>query len=140
MLISELGIDAAESNQEYLDDLWGILFHSHNGGDELVMSLRSYLDDSGSDARSPLTVIGGPVFSLIQWKEFSKRWSALLKRYPIEEPLHMTDFVRPHGKHSGMLPEIKLNLFMKVGKLIDEHKRYSLSISVRQEDFKSNGR
>jgi hypothetical protein len=136
MLLSEPDVAVRDSDQEYLDNLWWMLHHSDDGT-ELVMAFTSYLDDSGSDTQSPITVIGGPVFSLIQCKAFSRRWSALLKTYPIEEPLHMTDFARPHGKHSGMYPEIKLNLFTKVAKLINDHKHYSFSASVPQVDFRT---
>ena len=49
----------------------------------------------------------------------------------------MTDFVRPFGKHVGMFPEMKIALFRDVAELINGHKLYSLSVSVRKEDFDS---
>jgi hypothetical protein len=48
--------------------------------------------------------------------------------------LHMSDFVG-HGKYAGLYPELKRNLFLAVAKLINEHKLYSVSISVSQTDF-----
>ncbi len=123
------------SSLSYLDELWWSMHPTESDG-ELVVGLTSYLDDSGSDDNSPITVIGGPVFSRIQFNAFSKRWDKLLKKYPIPQPLHMTDFVRPYGKYAGMYPEIKRNLFGSVAKLINEHKLYSLSIAVPQVDFR----
>jgi hypothetical protein len=98
------------------------------------MPFVSCLDDSISENS---VTIGGPVFSRIQLNAFSKRWSKLLHRYRIPEPLHMVDFVRPHGKHIGVHREMKESLFRDASALINGHKLYSLSISIPQQEFRS---
>jgi hypothetical protein len=75
------------------------------------------------------------VFSRIQFKAFRKRWSVLLQKYRIPEPLHMADFVRPNGQHVGIGKEMKLSLFRDASKLINSHKLYSFSISIPLADF-----
>jgi hypothetical protein len=104
-----------------------------------VLGLRWYLDDSGSDDGSPLVTCGGLVMSRLDFKEFCKRWKRMYKRnrfagYILEEPLHMSDFLGM-GKYAGLLPEFKRALFRDVAKLINEHKAYSLSVAIRQEDY-----
>jgi len=99
------------------------------------MFLTSYLDDSGSDDLSPLTAIGGPVMSKDAHQAFEGDWTKLLDRYQIPPPLHMNDFVRPHGKHIGMYPEMKMALFREACDLINAHKLYSISVSIPQPDF-----
>jgi hypothetical protein len=71
----------------------------------------------------------------IQSKAFAERWTKMLERYRIEPPLHMTEFSR--GKYAGWYPEMKRAVFLDASKLINEHKLYSLSVAISQEDFKS---
>ena len=121
---------------DYFDDLWWLL-HSSDKGNELVLGLTSYLDDSGSDENSPIAVIGGPVFSRIHFKNFCVRWREMLDEHHIPEPPHMTDFVQPHGKHSGMLRELKIALFNDVVRVIHGDYQFSVSVAIPQVDFKT---
>ena len=100
-----------------------------------MLGLTSYLDDSGSDDGSPLVTIGGPAMSRIPFKQFSKRWVNLLAKYRVEPPLHMSDF--SVGKYAGWYPEMKRALFLDASALINQHKLYSISIAISQQDFKS---
>lgn len=102
-----------------------------------MMFLTSYYDDSGTDDLSPLTVIGGPTMPKDMADGLTDAWPNLLHLYRIENQLHMTDFVRPHGKNIGMHYEMKIAFFSEVARTINEHKQYSLSIVVPQADFKS---
>jgi hypothetical protein len=120
---------------EYLDDLWFLLHHSEDE-DRLVLGLTSYLDDSGSDDGSKLVTIGGPVMSRIQFKAFSARWARMLSKHRVGALLHMSDFVG-HGKHAGWYPEMKRSLFLDASALIAQHKLYSISIAISQDDFRS---
>jgi hypothetical protein len=120
----------------YLDNLWWSLHHSESK-DRVVLGLTSYFDDSGSDGPSPITAIGGPAMSRIQFRAFKTRWDKLLFEHRIPQPLKMAHFVRPNGKHIGMRKEMKLSLFRGVSNLINSHKLYSLSISIPQVDFRS---
>ncbi len=130
---------ATSEQQEYLDDLWFLLHHSDDDN-TAVLGLTTYLDDSGSDDGSPLVTCGGPLMSRIQFKEFSKRWAKMYEvnqysGYTLEPPLHMVDFVTPHGKYSGLYPEFKRHFFRRVATLINQHKLYSIAIAISQTDF-----
>lgn len=121
---------------EYIDDLWFLLHHSESK-DNLVLGLTSYLDDSGSHDGSGVVTIGGPVVSRIQFKAFSGRWDKLLKKYHVDHPLKMADFVRPHGRYCGWLPEIKMSLFYDISALVNSHKLYSISVAIEGPMFES---
>ena len=40
--------------------------------------------------------------------DFNNKWEKVLNEFRIEPPLHMTEFIRPYGKHIGMYHELKL--------------------------------
>lgn len=106
-----------------------------------MLGLTFYLDDSGSDDGSPIVTCGGPAMSRIDFKHFSARWGKMYARnrfagYSLEQPLHMSDFTGS-GKYAGLRPEFKRALFRDVARLINEHKLYSLSITVPQAEFAS---
>jgi len=101
-----------------------------------MMFLTHYCDDSGTNDPSPVTAIGGPVMSKQSFKSFDGLWAKLLDSYGIFGPLHMRDFVRPHGRHIGIYPEMKLALFSAVAKLINQHKFYSAFVGIPQPDFR----
>jgi len=69
--------------------------------------------------------------------DLDKLWHGILNQFQITPALHMTDFVRPYGKHIGLYPELKLCLFRKVVEVINSHKIYSFHVAVPQADFKS---
>lgn len=124
--------------EEYAEDLWFLLHHSEEE-DRVVLGLRFYLDDSGSDDGSPLVTCGGVALSRIKFKELSKRWVGLYKRnqfsgYTLEPPLHMTDFTM-RGKYAAMPVEFKRALFRDVVKIVNELKLYSLSVAIPQAPF-----
>ena len=115
--------------------LWWLMHHSYLPN-RATMALTAYYDDSGSDAASPITVIGGPVMSHEAFLEFEDKWSQLLDSYGIPHPLHMKDFSQ-HGKHAGLSTEVKRELFGKVARLINDLKLFSTSIGVPQPEFNS---
>lgn len=100
-----------------------------------MLGLTSFLDDSVSQGESPITTIGGPAMSRISFKALAREWWPLLKKYRISPPLHMTDFVRPHGKYVTLYAEMKQSFFRDVVKIINRHKLYSISISIPQAQF-----
>lgn len=120
---------------DLIDDVWWLL-HSSDTGNELVLGLTSYLDDSGSDENSPFTVIGGPVFTRIHFRHFSERWLSMLAKHHVASPLHMTDFGE-HGKLKDFSYEAKVNLFNDAVAAIHGDYTYSVSISIPQVEFKN---
>jgi len=100
-----------------------------------VLLLTSYFDDSGSDQLSPITAIGDPTMSKEHFVDFDREWQKILYQYRIPSPLHMTDFVRPYGKHIGMRYEMKLALFSALVAAVNKHKLWSVSVAIPQSEF-----
>ena len=100
------------------------------------MPLNAYYDDSGTDAASKVTVIGGPVMSEGAFMDFDGDWIQLLDFYRISPPLHMKDF-SGRGKHSGLSVGVRRELFGKAASLINEYKLFSVSIGISQPAFNS---
>ncbi len=123
------------AREQYIDDLWFLLHHTESD-DDLVLGLTLYFDDSGSDDGSSLVVAGGPALSRIQFKALSASWFPMLEKHGVTSPLSMKKFIG-RGVHAGWYPEMKRALFLDVVKFTNRHKLFSLSVSVSQDDFKS---
>jgi|HubBroStandDraft_6_1064221.scaffolds.fasta_scaffold75717_2 hypothetical protein len=95
------------------------------------------LDDSGSDDLSEITAIGGVVMSADAEDDFGSAWIKMLRPYRVDPPLHLTEFIGPYGKYAGMYPELKKSLFNDVADLVQRFRLYSLSVTLRQQDFSS---
>ena len=128
--------------EDYPDDLWFTLHHSEEDG-RLVLGLRFYLDDSGSDDGSQMVTCGGLVVDRINFKHLSRRWNAMYEKYrhkfsgyTLDPPLHMSDFTGT-GKYAGLRPEFKRTLFLDFVRIINDHKLYSLSIAISQIEYQS---
>ena len=127
-------------DDDYIDDLWFTLHHSEDKGD-VVLGLRWYLDDSGSDDGSPLVTCGGVAMDRINFKHFSARWQRMYEGNTfsglgLKPPLHMSDFASD-GKYPGLHPEFKRAVFREVVEIVNAHKLYSMSIAVSQSAFAS---
>jgi hypothetical protein len=61
------------------------------GADELVTIFSARLDETGTNERSPYTIVSGAVASLAQWKKLETAWSQLLARAHIQS-FHSKEF------------------------------------------------
>lgn len=72
--------------------------------DGWFLMLKAYFDDSGTDARSPITGMGGLVGNLEQWESFEAAWGAKLKNpVPDRPPLkafHLSHCAAKEGEFS----------------------------------------
>jgi hypothetical protein len=67
---------------------------------------------------------------------FDQSWRKMLDQYRVDS-LHMKDFVRPHGRYVGIYKELKFALFAEAVRLINSRKDSSLSVSVKNAEFKT---
>jgi hypothetical protein len=95
-----------------------------------------YLDDSINESSdpSPATLIGGLLLDRASFIRLDSRWRKMLREHRIES-MHMTDFVRPHGKHVGKPREMKIALFRDATEIINSVKDYSISVSVLRSEY-----
>lgn len=133
--LSEEKEGAGALGRAYAEEVWFLMHHS-NDPRRISLALTCYCDDSGSHDESEFAVVGGVLMNKPRFMEFQPEWEKLLKEFRIEK-LHMADFIRPYGKYCTMLPEMKKALFTSVAKIINRYKRYSVSIGIPREDFRS---
>jgi hypothetical protein len=64
---------------------------------------KAYFDASGNALNQPFIVVAGYIANLFQWREFENQWTAIHKRYSVDLPFHMAEFMaalkRPEYKH-----------------------------------------
>jgi hypothetical protein len=101
-----------------------------------VLGLTTYIDDSGSDDGAEHVIAGGILLSRIQARSFNRKWQAIARKHRLELPIHLADF-QGHGKHSTILPEMKRCLFIELGNVIKTHRFYTVTVSVRNQDFQA---
>jgi hypothetical protein len=110
------------------------MHHSATASNRSV-TLICYVDDSGTEEQSELVMTAGCLLNRESFLRFHSRWERMLNKYRLNS-LHMTDFVRPQGAHVGMYSEFKVALFSEAVKIINSRKTYSISVSVKNADFK----
>ena len=128
-------LDARLGVQSYAEEIWFLLHHSEDTA-RRTLTVTSYMDDSGTDDNSNIAFIGGTLMNRSGFLSFEGYWNRILHDYRLDS-IHMTDFVRPYGRHIGMGQEMKLSLFSDVTKQINDHKIYSVAIGVAQADYRS---
>jgi hypothetical protein len=123
------------SSRCYAGEVWFLMHYSRDPR-KMSLALTCYCDDSGSHDESEFAVVGAVLMNKPRFIEFQPEWEKLLKEFRIDK-LHITDFVRPYGKYCSMRSEMKKALFASAAKVINRHKRYSLSIAIPRSDFHS---
>jgi len=101
--------------------------HGSNASKRKMTALTCYLDESGLEKQTVL--LAGCVLSKVSHIRLDERWRRLLYRYRIDS-LHMTDFVRPHGRYISMYPELKMALFTDAVTTIRSRADYTIAVDV----------
>src|SRR5208283_4413621 len=60
--------------------------------EELMMIVRFYVDESGTDGRSKVIAVGGYISRRQEWCKFCGRWSEVLAQYKVPF-LHTVEFM-----------------------------------------------
>lgn len=101
--------------------------------------MTAYLDESGTHDGSPLTVMAGWVGYADRWREFDRRWNALLRR-----PLpYRGSITHIHGKHlrqgskqfRGWPVEDRRQLAKSASEMAQEHSIFSISVLLNKSDY-----
>lgn len=93
----------------------------------MLFSVR--LDESGTDGRSPYTVIGGAVAQTHQWSKLESAWDALLKRSSLSA-FHSKEFNARTGEFAGW-GDLKHSRFKgAMEKIISRNVTFRVSIGV----------
>ena len=111
--------------RQYLHILLGKRF----GGDDLVAVFSARLDESGTDGRSPYTVVGGAVATADNWEKIEAAWGQLLVRSKVSS-YHGKEFKDGKGDFSGW-SKLKRDRFIKSQeKIINTHALFRVSVGI----------
>lgn len=97
-----------------------------------------FLDDSGTDDRSPVITMAGYVALAHQWAVFDKRAKKLYARYGITQ-LHASDFHSTKGKFAGWSRDKKMQFVRDLFELVRKSCVLGASVSVLKQDYKAAG-
>ena len=109
-----------------------MLHSSDKPSNRVTFAATCYLD--GSSLETKAAILAGCVLDRNSFIRLERRWSKLLSDFRIDS-LHMTDFVRPHGRYIGMHREMKLALFADVVRIINTRKSYSIAVDVALDSY-----
>ena len=123
-------------SSDYVHVLWWLMHHSLDPKRRTV-ACAHYIDDSGSDERSKLAVVGGPVFAQKQFFEFHYEWDRIAATHEIAMPIHMKEFARPYGRLARVSDSKRKELFYDLVYLINKHKAYGLTVAVDNPEFQN---
>jgi hypothetical protein len=98
------------------------------------MILTAYIDEAGTHAGSPVTVMGGYVARLGQWHHFDQKWDRILKRYRISHK-HTKDMLHGSGEFKRWTQDRALALLRETEKIIDQHMLFGFSTFVTDKDY-----
>jgi hypothetical protein len=100
------------------------------------MILTAYIDEAGTHGGSPVTVMGGYVARLGQWRHFDEKWDGLLKRNALTH-LHTIEMLQANGQfRTGWDQQRALALIIKSNKIIDRYTMFGISAFVSDRDYK----
>ena len=88
------------------------------------------LDETGTDGRSPYTVVGGAVGTAAQWEQLEEAWDRLLARYKISS-YHWQEFNYAQNEIFGVWSALKRKRFVKAQeKIIRNNTLFRVSIGL----------
>jgi hypothetical protein len=100
------------------------------------MILTTYLDESGTHAESPISVMAGYVGTSVQWERFEADWRALVDRAGVKH-IHAVDLFKRTKQFKGWKAEDVNALATALNAVIDAHLQVGFSIIVRDDDYNS---
>ena len=98
------------------------------------MSMRAFLDESGTHAGSRVVAVAGYVISSEDLPLLEEQWLAILDKHSISE-LHMREFVPPHGKYSGWSENEKRAVLEPLIGLIHSYSLVGIGAAVEMTEF-----
>jgi hypothetical protein len=99
-----------------------------------ALAVGCYLDESATDGGTPTAVVGGLLINKPDYLNFDAQWQNLLDDCRLRPALHIKDFGR-HGRFSAMAPTQIRAILSRAITIIQEHRIYSLSATLRHEDY-----
>lgn len=112
--------------RQHLHDLSGRVW----GRDDLVVIFSARLDETGTDGRSPYTVVGGAVATVDQWDRLESAWGRLLTRSKVPG-YHWKEFNDPNNRVFGRWSDLKRKRFVEAQeKIIKNNTLFRVSVGL----------
>jgi hypothetical protein len=100
------------------------------------MILTTYLDESGTHAESPISVLAGYVGTSDQWKGVETDWAALVTKAGVRH-IHAVDLFKRTKQFKGWKAVDVNALAVSLDGVIAKHLQLGFSIIVRDDDYRS---
>jgi hypothetical protein len=100
------------------------------------MILTAYLDESGTHAESPISVMAGYVGTSAQWERFEADWTALVRKVGVQY-IHAVELFKRTKQFKGWKAEDVNALAVSLDGVIATHLQVGFSVIVRDNDYKS---
>lgn len=108
-------------------------------GRRIITVLVSYLDDSGSDAASPMVTIAGYTAQFDQWAAFEDGGKEVLSSYDVP-PLHTKEFHDGDGPFTGWSRTKKAEFAAELYGVASRHLMIGASISAQKKTYVLRGK
>jgi hypothetical protein len=100
------------------------------------MILTVHLDESGTHAASPISVMAGYVATAEQWKRVEADWAALVAKAGVRH-IHAVDLFKRTKQFRGWKPEDVNAFALSLEDVIARHIELGFSIVVRDDDYRN---
>jgi hypothetical protein len=101
------------------------------------MILTACLDESGTHANSPISVMAGYLGTAAQWKRVEADWAALVAKAGVRH-IHAVDLFRRTKQFMRWKPEDVNALALALDGVIARHLQLGFSVIVRDDDYKTS--
>jgi hypothetical protein len=99
--------------------------------------MKAYLDDSGTDGRSPILVLGGWIAPAATWADkFVPAWNEMLNMRPRIDYFKMSEVDRLQGQFQFWSEQRRDERVALAYKIIEEHIPYQVSIVLELESYR----
>jgi hypothetical protein len=102
----------------------------------LDMILTVHLDESGTHAASPISVMAGHVATAEQWKQIEADWATLVAKAGVRY-IHAVDLFKRAKQFRDWKPEDVNALALSLDGVIARHLQLGFSIVVRDDDYRN---
>jgi hypothetical protein len=100
------------------------------------MRLIAHLDESGTHANSPISVMAGYVGTAAQWELVETDWAALVAKAGVRH-IHAVDLFKRTKQFRRWMPEDVNALALSLDGVIAKYLQLGFSVIVRDDDYKN---
>jgi Protein of unknown function (DUF3800) len=100
------------------------------------MILTVHIDESGTHADSPISVMAGYVDNATRWKHFEADWAVLVAKAGVRH-IHTVDLLKHTKQFKGWKPEEVNALVTSLDNVIARHLQLGFSVIVRDDDYRN---